>query len=347
MMSDGPAALNASEVEPQYSPIPRMDASNSFANNNSVAIGSNPNQNLNASMNASRMDGARRQNTAPRKPTGPLTVDPRSGLPLIDITGDRKHALAHLGNDILLHILMDVDRISSRGNPVPRILFVTDQTLFICQEQGGVLRCVPVSKINQVNVATDNSNSIALTIPSEYDIIIRPHSRQQRDDLIVVLRAVYRRMVDTELNVRMVKDIKANQYRMDKPPGFLLQRIPQRTRAHLAKALETIEQQEQERLEATESVQAQLETVHRQELENKLSEAKSVRAKLDEANSRLNQQQQELERLRIAYGKCKKRVEEIEGQKGPNGDLPGNKDEKIRELNEVVEALDEGESRSR
>jgi hypothetical protein len=337
--------LSASEVIPQYSPIPRADASMTIGRTGTGMEGSmafNASQpGMNASFNTQQSNAPRipKRQTAPRKAAGPLTVDPRSGLPLIDIPRDRQHAFAHLGNDILLHIFMDVDRFSSRGSALRRVLFATDQTLFICHEDGGVVRCVPISKISQVNVATDNSNSLALTIPTEYDIIVRLDRRQQRDDLIVVLRAVYRRMLNSELNVRMVKEIVTKQYKMDKPPGFQLQRIPQRTRAHLAKTLETIEIQEQERLEATEAVQAHLESVHRKELENKLAEARSVRAKLDEANSRLNQQQQELERLRIAYGKCKKRVEEIDGQMGLNGEMPTNKDDKIRELNEVVEAL--------
>src|SRR5262249_37908349 len=134
------------------------------------------------------------QAMVPRKPSGPLTTDPRSGLPLIDVPRDRQHAFAHLGSDILLHIFMDVERISSKGKPLRRVLFVTDQTLFVCEETGGVLRSVQVSKIMQVNVATDNSNAVALIVPSEYDIILRLDRRQQRDDMLVVLRAVFRRM---------------------------------------------------------------------------------------------------------------------------------------------------------
>lgn len=313
----------ASEVMPDYSPIPRMQSTMMAPSQ----AGSQP-----------RFQ-RRPQPQAPKRPTGPLTMDPRSGLPLIEIPRDRQHAFAHLGNDIVLHTFMDVDRISSRGKPLRRVLFVTDQTLFVCEESGGVLRCVQVSKIMRVNVAQDNSNAIALVIPSEYDIILRLDRRQQRDDLLVTLRAVHRRMVDEELDVQMVKEIRTNAYQMDKPAGFQLQRIPQRSRAHLSKALEAIEQQELERQEAIESVQSQLELEHRSELQKKQQESGAVKSKLDEVSSRLRQQQEEMERLRIAYSKCKKRVEEIDGQMGPNGELPSNKDEKIRELNEVVEAL--------
>ena len=271
--------------------------------------------------------------------SAPLTSDPRSGLPLIEIPRDRQHAFAHLGLDILLHLFMDVDRMSSKSVPLRRVLLVTDQTLFVCEETGGILRCLQVSKIMQVNVATDNSNAISLVIPSEYDVILRFDHRQKRDDAILVLRAVYRRMTDTELNVQMVKDIRAAKYRMEKPANFQLQRIPQRTRQNLQQALDAIQQQELDRADAIEAVQSQLVVEHTGELKKKQSELQAVQAKLEEAQSRVRQQHEELDRLRVAYGKCRKRVDEIEGQyTGPGGE-PVNKDGRIRELQEVVEAL--------
>ncbi len=274
-----------------------------------------------------------------KAPTGPITVDPRSGLPLKQFPPDRMSRFQHVGNDILLHLFVDCDRISSKGKPLRRVVFVTDQTLFVCEDNGSILRCLQVSKIFQLNVATDSSNEVALVVPSEYDIVLRFDTRDQRDELQAVLRAVYKRMTDGELNVLQVKEIRPNQYRMDKPPGFQLQRIPQRSRAHLQRALETIDTQDKERKIAIQRVQEQLMFEHKQEVINKRQEMAVVLAKLDEATSRLKQQQEELDRLRHVYARCQRRVEEIDSQLGANGEAPVNKDFKIRELQEVVEAL--------
>jgi len=191
-----------------------------------------------------------------------------------------------------------------------------------------------------VNVAADNSNAVALVIPTEYDILLCFERRQQRDDALVVLRAVYRRMSDGELPLRQVRDIRANQYQMEKPPGWQLQRIPQRTRAHLRKALETIERQEEERHEATRAIEAQLEETHREEREIKIKEAQAVRAKLTEAESRLARTHNELEALRAEIARTKTRREELEAQlDGRPSSAADAKDQRIRELNDAVERL--------
>lgn len=292
------------------------------------------------SVNSSRRAASPKRNAvAPRAPQGPLDRDPRSGLPLINFPADRQASLAHLGNDILLHFFEDCDRISSKGKPLRRLVLITDQTFFVCETNGSLLRCVQVSKISQVNVAVDNSNEVALVVPSEYDIILRFDRRSQRDDMLAVLRAVHKRMVSTELNVWNVKDIRPNQYRMEKPPGFQLQRIPQRSRANLSKALESIDANDRERRNAIQRVQEQLDFEHKQELLDKQQETSVVQSKLDEATSRQRQQLEELDKLRQAYAKIQRRVEEIDSQYGTGNELPMNKDMKIRELHEVVDAL--------
>lgn len=295
----------------------------------------------------SRRAGSPRRSTAvaatARINASALDRDPRSGLPLISFPADRRDALAHLGNDILLHYFEDCNRISSKGKPLRRIVLVTDQTLFVCEESGSLLRCVQVSKISQVNVATDNSNEIALVIPSEYDIILSFDRRSQRDDILTVLRAVHKRMVSTELNVWHVKDVRPNQYRMEKPPGFQLQRIPQRSRANLVKALESVDANDRERRSAIQRVQEQLDFEHKQETLDKQQEVSVVQSKLDEANLRLKLQLDEMEKLRQVYNKIQRRVEEIDTQYGTSAgtgqDLTIGKDMKIRELHEVVEML--------
>ena len=302
-------------------------------------IAPSPQPNPQAKQSMRRASPRRMPSVAQKAPTGPLTVDPRSGLPLKQFPPDRMSRFQHIGNDILLHFFVDCDRISSKGKPLRRVMFVTDQTLFVCEDNGSILRCLQVSKLFQLNVATDNSNEVALVVPSEYDIILRFDTRDQRDEVQAVLRAVYKRMTDGDLNVLQVKEIRPNQYRMDKPPGFQLQRIPQRSRAHLQRALETIDTQDKERKIAIQRVQEQLMFEHKQEVINKKQEMSVVHAKLDEANNRLKQQHEELDRLRHVYARCQRRVEEIDSQFGANGEAPANKDFKIRELQEVVEAL--------
>lgn len=284
----------------------------------------------------------RRKNAAQmkaRKNAGPLTVDPRSGLPIINFPEDRKQAFSHMGEAIVLHIFLDCDRISSKGKTLPRVVFVTDRTLFVCEETGGVLRCVQVNKISILNRASEGSNEIALVIPSEYDIILRLRRQEHTDQLINVLKAVYLRMVSKELNVQKVKEIRPSQYRMDKPPGFQLQNIPPRSIAHLQNALEAIELQQEERNETILSMQRGLDQQHQQEVLNKKGEIKRVEEKLKEALDRQKAQKEDLEKLTAAFAKCKKRREEIDSQLGVTGQAPINKDVKIKELQEIVETL--------
>ena len=288
-----------------------------------------------------KLMAARRVNNqqSARKSAGPLTVDPRSALPIIEFPKERSHIFSNFGSDLILHIFLECDRISSKGKNLRRVVFVTDQTLFLCEEDGGLMRCVQVSKISFINKANDSSNEVALVIPSEYDLILRMDRKQERDDFLKVLSAVYLRMVSTELNIQTVKEIPPNQYHMDKPAGYQLQRIPQRSRANLQKSLATIEEQQEERNQAILSVQSALEQEHRQQTLNKKGEIERMQEKLDEATSRQKQQQEELEKLRAAFAKCKKRREEIDSQLGAQGQTPMNKDAKLKELAEVVEAL--------
>eukprot|EP00744_Colponema_vietnamica_P012440 GILI01017458.1.p1 GENE.GILI01017458.1~~GILI01017458.1.p1 ORF type:complete len:1079 (-),score=181.17 GILI01017458.1:135-3245(-) len=273
-----------------------------------------------------------------RKNAGPLTVDPRSGLPIIDFPNDRKQAFAHMGEAIVLHIYLDCYRISSRGSSLQRVVFVTDRTLFVCEDSGGVLRCVQVNKISLLN-RDDRSKELALVIPSEYDIILRLNSSEEMDRLVTVLKAVYLRMVSKELKVQAVNDIRPAKYRMDKPPGFQLQNIPPRSIAHLQTALEAIELQQEERNETILSMQRGLDQQHQQEVLNKQGEVKRVEEKLKEAVDRQKAQKEDLEKLTAAFAKCKKRREEIDSQLGVTGQAPINKDAKIKELQEIVETL--------
>jgi len=193
-------------------------------------------------------DGAAVADPEARRPqiVEPLNVDPRSGLPLIDVPADRRDAVANSGA-LVLHFWADVDRVSSRGRTLRRVLFVTDTTVFVWDPTGSLplSRCVPVSRIAQVHVSADHSNCVAFVIPTEYDLIVRFEQRQQRDDAVVVLRAVYRRMTGGgELPVERVPQTLPTRYRMEKPRGWQLQVAPQTTRAELRKTLETVERQE-------------------------------------------------------------------------------------------------------
>ncbi|CUI15061.1 Hypothetical protein, putative, partial [Bodo saltans] len=337
----------ANNYSRSYSNVGDQSLGSPIGNNNSSSMMYSPPPALMSSQMAA---GSSRRMPMPKKnidasaraAQSVLDHDPRSGLPLIAFPADRQGALSHLGNDILLHFFEDCDRVSSKGKPLRRIVLITDQTLFVCEQTGSLTRCVQISKISQVNVAMDNSNEIALVVPSEYDILLRFDRRSQRDDILTILRAVHKRMVSAELRVWHVKDVRPNQYRMEKPPGFQLQRIPQRSRANLAKALESIDANDRERRTAIQRVQERLDNEQRQEILDKTQETSIVQSKLDEANSRLRTQLDEIDKLRQAYAKIQRRVEEIDSQytgTSAGQDITIQKDMKIRELHEVVDAL--------
>eukprot|EP00759_Apiculatamorpha_spiralis_P020978 PhF_6_TR26125/c0_g1_i1/m.36983/K10260/FBXW7, SEL10; F-box and WD-40 domain protein 7 len=273
-----------------------------------------------------------------------LIQDPRTGLKLIEMPKDKQKHFAELGKDVLIHYFTEISKISSKGKPQRRIVFVTDQTLFLAEPTGAVTRCVQVSHITMINIAQDNSNEIALLIPSEFDVIIRFDKKIQRDDFLGVVHAVFKRMTDGDVNMQSVKEIRPNQYNMQKPAGFRVQIIPQRTMQHLQKALEAFEQSELERIQAIDTVRMKLSSEHAEEIKGKDSEIDMVSQKLNEARTQEREQKKELEKLQMEHERLRKRVNEIEVQMGTTGVVPSGKDDKIKELEETIKVLNESVS---
>eukprot|EP00759_Apiculatamorpha_spiralis_P049549 PhF_6_TR44276/c0_g1_i1/m.68222 len=269
-----------------------------------------------------------------------MATDPRTGLGFVDIPSNRQKAFSDLGKDVLLHIFMDCDKISSKDKPLRRVLFITDQTVFLCEDSGGVARCFQVSQIEKIVTAPDASNYLGVKVPSEYDMILRFDKPEQRQDVINVLKAVYLRMAGKEL-LEESKAVKVSDFKMSKPAKFAVTIIPQRTKAHLRKAMENMEKGEYEKLKMVELVQGELENEHKQQVSAVQKEVDNVLGKLDEMNRKMKETQDAFSKQSIELEKYRKRVQEIDGQFGPNGEAPPNKDDKLREMQRMIDTLNQ------
>jgi hypothetical protein len=267
--------------------------------------------------------------------------DPRTGLSLIDIPKEKTKAFSDLGKEMLLHIFLDVDKVTSKGKYLRRVMFITDQTLFLCEDSGGVARCFQVSQLSEVHVAQDNSNFLGFKVPSEYDMVLRFDKPEQLQDTLNVLKMVYKRMTDKELVVTQPKEIKYTSYKMSKPANFQVTIIPQRTKAHLKKSLENMEKGEFEKIKMIEAVQGELENEHKQHVSGMQKEVESVLGKLDEVTRRMKETQEQAAKHQAELDRMKRRVAEIDGQFGPNGEAPPNKDAKIREMQNVIDSMNQ------
>ena len=267
-----------------------------------------------------------------------LDVDPRTKLKIISVPADKRVSFADL-QDVVLHIFFDCYKITSGEQHVDRVLIVTDQTLLLCSKDGSCSRCVMVDRVKSLSV-TNDKRALAIQVPSEYDIILKFLHPSDRDRVITVLRAVFRRMTHGRLPVETVKgtfDPKA--FNIKKPPNFRLSLIPQRTRDQLRQALEAFEQEEEQMLEELDIIQEEMQARHQANMVDMQSELNEKIAKYKDIANDVWDNDARLKKLREDVTKSKRLIEEVDGPFGADGELPKSKDSEIAELELVVARL--------
>ena len=268
-----------------------------------------------------------------------LDVDPRTKLKIINVPAERRVAFADL-QDVVLHVFVDCNKITTSDQHAERVLIVTDQSLFLCTKDGSVSRCLMVDRINRLAVSSDN-RALGIIIESEYDMLVRFQQVQDRDRVIKVLRTVYRRLAHDRLKVELQKKAKFDplSFKIDKPDNFRLTLIPQRTREQLREALELFEQEEEAMLEEIDMIQDEMEDKHQNHMMDMQAQLEQSLQKLKDIVREVWDNEGRLTKLRDDVAKGRRMIEQVDGGFGPDGELPVSKDAQISELELIVARL--------
>lgn len=83
-----------------------------------------------------------------------------------------------------------VDKIGSNLAALPRVVFVTINSILVCQPSGGVTRTVSVDKLAEVVLAPPTV--VRLIVAQEADLVVSTQTQKDRDDLMeAILRAFH------------------------------------------------------------------------------------------------------------------------------------------------------------
>jgi hypothetical protein len=259
--------MNFEHVEPSHHAMPRIDNDDDVGQPSASAVFSDdpPGYNVaNADWDAS--GAAQRPGlTANAEAAGfsplrfreghnhTLEIDPRTKLRIQNVPAESRVSFAEL-QDAVIHVFEPCTKITSRGDYLPRVLIITDQTFFLCTNEGTVKRCFMVDQISLLSARTENKwrMFLGITVPMEYDVLVRFQSETDRDRVIRVIRTVYNyhRLARDRLRVDVVKFTKLEAgFNMKKPPNYRLTLIQQRTREQLRQALEAFEKEEEVQME--------------------------------------------------------------------------------------------------
>eukprot|EP00756_Hemistasia_phaeocysticola_P029064 Hpha_TRINITY_DN16207_c0_g4::TRINITY_DN16207_c0_g4_i3::g.16402::m.16402 len=265
-----------------------------------------------------------KQTTARTTAHSPLDVDPRTHLPLISVPPEHQEDFKELmggtgspEHQVLLHIFEPVRKAVERGTGEYEDAFIllTDQTLFMCKANGMVTRCTQVSKFRGLVIS--ETDHIAFLGPQpigehggEHDILIQckdsqfsgKPAREVRNDVVTVFSTIYKHLTGKVPNVNPCREIDPDDVHLTVREGFRLVCTPQRTRAHLRKALKNFEEQQQEALAWVEDVQRELEEEHKEQIDQRDEQILALAAQLQEAHRRQEDQKTDIVRLREACG---------------------------------------------
>lgn len=269
-----------------------------------------------------------------------LEVDPRTKLRIVSIPAERRVSFADL-QDVVIHIFADCFKITSADQYAQRVLIITDTTLFLCTKDGSVTRCTMVDRIKTLSV-THDSKSLAIQIPSEFDILLKFQNSSERDRVVKVLRTVYRRLSKSRLPVELVtkgRKLDPKAFNMNKPPHFRLTLVPQRTKEQLRQALEVFEQEEEALIEELDMVQDEMELRHQAKMKDYQATLEADVHKLQEVVKECWANDKKLEKLREEVGKGKRTIEQVDGAFGTDGEMPQSKDAQVAELELVMARL--------
>jgi hypothetical protein len=267
-----------------------------------------------------------------------LEVDPRTKLRIQNVPAESRVSFAEL-QDAVIHVFVPCSKITSGEDYLPRVLIITDQTLFLCTKEGAVSRCFMVDQISLLSVCLDNK-LLGITVPTEYDVLIKFHNATDRDRVIKVIRTVYRRLARDRLRVdeMKVKKLEAG-FNMKKPPNYRLTLIPQRTKEQLRQALEVFEKEEEALMEELDIIQDEMEQKHQGRMTDLQVQIEDDLAKLKTIVRTVWDNEEILAKRREEVLKGRRLIEEVDGTFSPDGELPVSKDAQVAELELIVARL--------
>eukprot|EP01012_Entosiphon_sulcatum_P013983 TRINITY_DN19130_c0_g1_i4.p1 TRINITY_DN19130_c0_g1~~TRINITY_DN19130_c0_g1_i4.p1 ORF type:complete len:740 (-),score=128.07 TRINITY_DN19130_c0_g1_i4:1619-3838(-) len=157
-----------------------------------------------------------------------VEVDPRTGLKTVAVPERLKTAFKDLDNGVL-HYFEPVEKINKKGKPQDRVMVISHNVLYLCQDNGNVKRCIPIKNIGEVLVDKDNG-TVALKVPTDYDCYFRPKDPGQMDEIIDILQKCHHFLQEEPLKVNpnsLTTDSIGTLLQLEKPKtGFDIQMHP-------------------------------------------------------------------------------------------------------------------------
>eukprot|EP01065_Artemidia_motanka_P034527 TRINITY_DN4202_c0_g1_i1.p1 TRINITY_DN4202_c0_g1~~TRINITY_DN4202_c0_g1_i1.p1 ORF type:complete len:1024 (+),score=268.07 TRINITY_DN4202_c0_g1_i1:64-3135(+) len=168
-----------------------------------------------------------------------LKVDPRTGLRVVDVPGSLREQFKD-AVDCLLHFFSHVSLREVLGQQtVKAALLVSDQSVFVCEMNGAIKRCIDVVDFEDV-ILDAGGSGVGLRVAREHDVLLYTPSPQLRDDLvscIVKLQVYNNGGLHRTVRIRQLAHgkrlEKAFDLRLSKPKGWVFRVTPLRTKKDL------------------------------------------------------------------------------------------------------------------
>ena len=113
-----------------------------------------------------------------------LEVDPRTGLRLVDVNPpELLEAFCDVAGSVI-HFFAPVRTKTGPGkrHVHKRILIVSDQSLYVCDFDGSIKRCVDIMHV--VDCLLDETTALGLKVETEHDLLLQCMSAAHRDTII-------------------------------------------------------------------------------------------------------------------------------------------------------------------
>eukprot|EP01012_Entosiphon_sulcatum_P017003 TRINITY_DN21856_c0_g1_i1.p1 TRINITY_DN21856_c0_g1~~TRINITY_DN21856_c0_g1_i1.p1 ORF type:complete len:469 (-),score=44.91 TRINITY_DN21856_c0_g1_i1:630-2036(-) len=143
-------------------------------------------------------------------------VDPRTGLPVVELPSGLRHKYPALLECLLFHCAIESELLPN-GRRQHTLLVVTDDTIYTADPKGKITRCADLRSL--ASILTDAHRSIGLVFPNEFDMAFLDVENSAA--LANVLVTLVRHLSSSEPAVEQVSDVKM-RVKLTKPKGWKL-----------------------------------------------------------------------------------------------------------------------------
>src|SRR3989338_5003999 len=117
-----------------------------------------------------------------------LTADPRTDLDIIDVPQDYMKYFPELKGAVI-HWMGALLKFDKRWSSQTRIGILSDQCVYICRPDGGIVRCLNIRFVQELIITEQMAIGFKVGAP-ERDLLIVPLKSEDRDMIITIVGKV-------------------------------------------------------------------------------------------------------------------------------------------------------------